>query len=217
VPPHDRSRGLPGLGGLVRRHRQSAGISLRELARRLDVSASLLSRIERGMAQPSVTTLYGLASELDLSLDELTRTGAAPGPPGAARDDVVLRLHDRPSLPVAPGVRMELLSDPADPELEVLWTTYQAGAASGEDRSFVTHAGRETGVVLSGVLEVTLSDRVHRLAAGDAITFDSTTPHRFRSVGDEPVQAVWVNAGRNARTTGRFEPPESGAQEPRSD
>ena len=46
-------------------------MSLRELARRVDVSASSVSQIETGRTQPSVRTLYAIVSELGLSLDEI--------------------------------------------------------------------------------------------------------------------------------------------------
>ena len=197
---------MPGLGGLVRERREAAGLSLRELAGRLGVSASLLSRIENGVAQPSVTTLYGLTSELDLSLDLLTGAGtggSSPTPGASTAASVVLRRAERPALSVGPGVIMELLTDPADPTLELLSITYDTGSSSSEDGSLVTHAGRETGLILSGVLHVTLSGDTHRLEAGDSITFDSTTPHLFRNDGPEPVRAVWMNVGRNAGHAGR--------------
>ena len=34
------------------------------------------------------------------------------------------------------------------------------------------------------------------LEAGDAIAFDSTTPHRLLNIGREPVHAVWLGIGR---------------------
>jgi transcriptional regulator with XRE-family HTH domain len=40
---------------------------VRELARRIDVSASFVSLVESGRCAPSVTTLRSLASELDIS------------------------------------------------------------------------------------------------------------------------------------------------------
>jgi transcriptional regulator with XRE-family HTH domain len=46
-------------------------ISLRELARRLGLSASAISQIELGKSQPTVDTLLAVASELEISLDEL--------------------------------------------------------------------------------------------------------------------------------------------------
>ena len=57
---------------------------MRELARRIGVSASLISQVETGRAQPSVTTLMALVTELELSLDSLFSDGAQPGGPTPA-------------------------------------------------------------------------------------------------------------------------------------
>src|ERR1700760_2257162 len=63
---------LPGpVGERLRAHRSEAGMSLRELARQVGVSPSLISQIEHGKATPSVATLYAIVSELGISLDEL--------------------------------------------------------------------------------------------------------------------------------------------------
>ena len=59
------------VGEQIRRERDRLGLSLRELARRLDVSPSLVSQIETGKIQPSVRTLYAIVTELGVSLDDL--------------------------------------------------------------------------------------------------------------------------------------------------
>ena len=63
----------PTLGEQIRSRREAKGFSLRELARRTDVSSSLISAIEIGSRYPSETVLERLASELDLSASELRR------------------------------------------------------------------------------------------------------------------------------------------------
>jgi len=86
------------VGSLIRRERQHQGLSLRELARRVGVSASMLSQVETGRTRPSVSTIYAIATELGLSIDALlsdreaavaTATAAAAGggaPDGAGPD-----------------------------------------------------------------------------------------------------------------------------------
>ncbi len=177
-PERARARGLPGLGALVRKHREAKGISLRELSRRLGVSASLVSRIENGTAYPSVTTLYGLTAELGLLLDELTGTSRRTNGAAPVDDTAVVRGRDRPVLDVGPGVVLELVSSTADPSNELLWMTYHPGASSSEDGSLVTHGGHETGLVLAGVLEVTLNDTTHRLEPGrlDHVRIEHAAP-----------------------------------------
>ncbi|MGH2842004.1 MAG: helix-turn-helix domain-containing protein [Solirubrobacteraceae bacterium] len=59
------------IGARVREERLRHKIGLRELARRIDVSASFISQIELGKASPSVGTLYAIVNELGISLDEL--------------------------------------------------------------------------------------------------------------------------------------------------
>ena len=73
------------LGAQVRAERQRRALSVRELARRIGVSASLISQVETGRAQPSVTTLMALVTELELSLDSLFSDGAPGGSSTTAR------------------------------------------------------------------------------------------------------------------------------------
>src|SRR5689334_11835532 len=67
-----------GLGPRLREVRSGRGLSVRELARRVGCSASLISQIERGVSVPSVGVLYALATELGSSLDYLL-FGSGPG------------------------------------------------------------------------------------------------------------------------------------------
>src|ERR671932_928636 len=55
----------------LREARERSGLSLRQLAKRLDISPSALSQIETGKSRPSVRTLYAVVSELGISLDQL--------------------------------------------------------------------------------------------------------------------------------------------------
>ncbi len=58
-------------GETLRQHRETTGMSLRTLAKKLGVDAAYLSRVENGAVPPSEQLLRGLAANLDLSLDEL--------------------------------------------------------------------------------------------------------------------------------------------------
>ena len=65
------------MGDRLRAARRTKRLSLRDLAGRLGLSASLISQVETGRARPSVSTLYAIANELDVSLDELLFNDAA--------------------------------------------------------------------------------------------------------------------------------------------
>ncbi len=194
------------LGPRLRSIRLEQGIGLRELARRLDLSPSSISQIETGKIRPSVRTLYALASEYRVPVDEILfdDAGATDGraaPPGATRKApepalAVQRAADRPAIALQSGVRWERLMFWADEDVEFLEATYEAGGASSPDDSFVRHNGHEFGVVLSGTLKVVVGFDEFVLNAGDSITFPSSTPHRLRNDGNVTVHAVWVVRGR---------------------
>ena len=77
-----------GLGPRLRLVRASRQLSVRELARRVGCSASLISQIERGVSVPSVGVLYSLANELGSSLDYLLfGSGAGPDADAGAEAD----------------------------------------------------------------------------------------------------------------------------------
>ncbi len=76
------------MGPRLRLARERRGLSVRELARRIGCSASLVSQIERGVSAPSVGVLYSLATELGSSLDYLVfgsdQAWGTSGPAGLA-------------------------------------------------------------------------------------------------------------------------------------
>lgn len=195
------------IGDRLRRERAERGLSLRELARRLDVSPSLVSQIETGKIQPSVRTLYAMVSELGVSLDEVfhpksdvrieRRHGAAAGALMPAESaGHVQRSDSRQVVDLESGVRWERLTARNEPGVEFLLTVYPPGSESGPADALVRHTGREFGTVLTGTLGLTLGFDEYTLEAGDSIFFDSTVPHRLHNDGDEVVEAVWVVLGR---------------------
>ena len=64
-------RQLEALGELIRKQRQQAELTLRELAERTNVSNPYLSQIERGLHEPSVRVLKAIAGALNLSAEQL--------------------------------------------------------------------------------------------------------------------------------------------------
>ena len=59
------------IGGRIRAERVRRGISLRSLARGVGLSPSLISQIETGKCQPSVSTLYAITTALGVSVQDI--------------------------------------------------------------------------------------------------------------------------------------------------
>ncbi|MCZ7665555.1 MAG: helix-turn-helix domain-containing protein [Thermoleophilia bacterium] len=60
---------LEGVGARMRALREERAMSLRALARLIDVTPSLISQIETGKINPSVSSLYAIANALDVPMD----------------------------------------------------------------------------------------------------------------------------------------------------
>jgi transcriptional regulator with XRE-family HTH domain len=79
------------VGRQLRQARLAAGISVREMARRVDLSPSFISQVELGRTKPSVGTLYAIATELGVPLDDLMpigQSGPAEEPPAHGPEPV---------------------------------------------------------------------------------------------------------------------------------
>jgi transcriptional regulator with XRE-family HTH domain len=201
--PDEAGRFAGALGERLRRARVVRGFSLRELARRLEVSPSLVSQIETEKIQPSVRTLYAIVSELGVSFDDIF---AEARPPAAAVADarapageaVVLRHDERSAIDLQTGVHWERLTTRNEPEVEFLFARYPPGSESAPADALVRHNGREFGLVLTGRLCATIGFDDYVLGPGDSVFFESSIPHRLHNDGAEPVTAVWVVLGRSS-------------------
>jgi transcriptional regulator with XRE-family HTH domain len=193
------------VGSRLRAERERRGISLRELARRVGVSPSLVSQIELDRVNPSVSTLYGLVTELGMTMSEVfgdSRPGERPATQISGADGLAERPETRRVINLASGVRWERLTPHSDREVEFLYVTYPVGAESCPEDALMTHGGREYGYVTSGTLGVRVGFDEYELQPGASIAFDSSSPHRLWTIGDEPVHAVWVVIGRKADPRG---------------
>lgn len=191
------------VGERIRSARAKNGISMRELARRIAVSPSHVSQVERGNASFSVRALYSVANVLGVSMDSLftpsdepEQSEAEPEPQtkntALENTGVVLRNSDRPTITLDGGPRWERLTPNAEQAsefIEVVYASAEPGAEPPTD--FVRHVGREYGIVIKGSLNVLVGFDSTVLHEGDSIALNSSTPHRFWNATNEEVRAIW--------------------------
>jgi transcriptional regulator with XRE-family HTH domain len=192
---------LDAIGDRLREERVKAGISQRELARRLGLSPSLISQLESGQSRPSVGTLYSIVTELGVSLDHVIRGSDFPdtdGPEAGRSGSPVVHPGERATIDLDSGVRWEELAATHEEGIDFLEAIYEVGGASTPDESLMRHHGREYGYIVSGTLNIQIAFQTYVLGPGDSIAFDSTTPHRFFNEGHVPVHAIWFVVGRGS-------------------
>src|SRR5215213_1227508 len=108
----DRAADASKVGARLRAAREGLGISLRELARRVGVSPSLVSQIELDRVNPSVSTLYALVTELGMTMSDVFGDSRPLDRAIAAvrdGDGLAERPHTRRVINLDSGVRWERL------------------------------------------------------------------------------------------------------------
>jgi len=193
-------------GENIRIARDAAGISVRELSRRIEVSASHVSQVERGLASFSVPTLYRVAQELGISMDSLfedpskpkasvdfkEEQRAAAGEVSLEEAGVVQRVESRPKLDLTTGLTWERLTGRVETNAEFIEVVYEPSVhASNPPSEVVRHIGREYGIIISGELTIQIGLSISVLTEGDSVAFDCSIPHRFWNATDTQVRAIW--------------------------
>jgi len=197
------------MGPRLRLAREQRGLSVRELARRIGCSASLISQIERGVSAPSVGVLYSLATELGSSLDYLVfGVPVSSGSTGQRADDQRPRAdgHDqRPATASSATATSAAGSAPPcivqragcrkiiDLASGVRWERLTPGAEAVTDFLEVIYSpGGHSTDERRGMLQANVGFESYELGPGDSIAFDSSTPHEYLNKTGEPVHAIWV-------------------------
>jgi transcriptional regulator with XRE-family HTH domain len=177
------------VGRRVKALREAMGFSLRDLAERSGVSAPMLSQVERGETSPTLAVAEKIAAGLELTLSQLLRLDE--GEHVAVSRAGERRRYERG------GHRFEELTPPLPGQrADVSLHTLKAGATTGgpDDPPMHEPGSRETAVVLTGVLALTVDGTRHELRAGDSVTFDADLPHHFENDGDERARFLAVIA-----------------------
>ena len=196
------------VGPRLRAARMQRGESLRTVASALGVSASLVSQVETGKTQPSVSTLYALANHLGLSLDDVLGTDGARSSVTSAVDTThaaaeaeprpaVQRAAENLVLDMENGVRWERLATHMGGKVTPVLVTYEPGGSSSVEGKLMRHEGYEYAYLIEGSLLFHLEFDKIELEAGDSLQFDGSRPHMYSNEGDVPARGIWFVIGRS--------------------
>jgi transcriptional regulator with XRE-family HTH domain len=189
------SSGTMGIGNNVRLIRASRGLTGRQLAERIGVSPSYLSKLERGTARLSVDLVRSISSVLHVVPGDLLTPGLNPatGSVRPAGDCVVslIRAAERKILRVPKyPYDYHLLTPYGRGQLELSWAELAPGTGDPEPK--IHGESEEAIVLLGGVLHVTVGGDEFELYPGDCITYSSAMPHACRNDGLERAFWIWA-------------------------
>ncbi|MBP2472332.1 transcriptional regulator with XRE-family HTH domain [Crossiella equi] len=166
------------LDGLVRKRiralRVAQGLSLEELASRVHLGPSSLSRIENGQRRLALDQLVDLARALDTTLDQLVENSV---------DDVVIS-------PMNHGPHGLSWPMKADPTMSVMRRRLTDPPPDNLAK-MRAHAGREWLVVLSGTATLLLGEHRFRVETNQAAEFPTMLPHAIGAAG-RPCDVMFI-------------------------
>jgi transcriptional regulator with XRE-family HTH domain len=171
--------GRQRLGTLVRTLRTTRGLSQAELARRIGISPSALSQVERGVR--------GLSAESLIRIWEVLGVPFGPGDP-LQRGYRIARRAGHRERALAEGVHGRQRLD--DPMAGQVWELTLAPGASGRQPLF---KGKETEVVLvlRGALDLEVGGHPETLHEGDTLVASDAVIGAWANPTAEPVELVW--------------------------
>ena len=175
------------LGADLRALRKARGMTLNDLATRLDRSVGWLSQVERDLSTPSITDLRHVAAALGVPTSLFF--GLAPAPAGEV-GFVVRKGARRPIGSGAAGLVEELLSPDLTDAFEVVHSTFAPHSEIGET---VSRPTQEVAYVISGKLDLTIGGVRFTIHPGDSFRIRGE-PFRWANPYDQPAVAIWVIA-----------------------
>jgi transcriptional regulator with XRE-family HTH domain len=185
------------VGAAIREKRQAAGLSLAELAERIGVALSTMSKIENGKISTNFERLDSISRALNADLTEFI--GSTPLPVAAQQNGLAYGMRRSITRPedeqiVDGGTYLEWFH-----AADMLHKRFQPIVAEillediADYGSFTQHSGEEFNYVLEGELEFhTEIYAPVRLKAGSSIYFDAEMKHAHIKVGQAPCRILGI-------------------------
>jgi transcriptional regulator with XRE-family HTH domain len=174
----------------LRTLREERGLSIRALGRLSGLSANALSVIERGLSSPSVSTLYKIATALEIPMTAFFEETPPKG------DVVFTKSSERNRIPLHRGLWEGLGGERYEGQIEPFMVTLEAGTSSG--RFPMTHTGHEFVLCLRGELLYEIGDETYHLESGDSLLFSASLEHKWHNPGHTVTNAVILVSGFRA-------------------
>lgn len=167
--------------------RNQHGLSLEQLAQKSGLTKSYLSKVERGVANPSISASMRIAEALMVDVSDLFGT--------PDEEDMVCVVKGGEDLKIASGQSNDRAIDilaSAMPDKRMQPFVLNPPPEFADGPQLHEHPGEEFLYVLEGQIEIEFPERVEQLEQGESVYFRAQIPHRIRRLRDTPASALVV-------------------------
>lgn len=172
------------IGGKIRQLREAKKFNIKQLACLVECTPSLISQLERGKTDPSISMLKKIAKALDVNIVDFFMTREND-------EDVVTREEDRVNIQLKRWeARIQsLVKNVTNKKMQPFFTVIGPGGGS---HGMYSHDGEEFGFVMKGEVELVLNDKVHTVKENQSFYFSSQIPHNWNNRGNKEAVVIWV-------------------------
>lgn len=174
------------LGAKIRSYRKEQGLSMQTLADLVNITPSMLSQIERDLANPSINTLKLLSNALNIPLFRFFTNDNS-------QEDYIVRKENRKHLlehSDGCSCNYELLTPNSNGNIEFMLQHFNPGGNSGG--IVQTHVGEEVDYILFGQLTLTIGTSDYVLNEGDSARLPSMIPHSWANNSTEDAALLFA-------------------------
>jgi transcriptional regulator with XRE-family HTH domain len=182
---------MKDIGLNIKKRREQMGLTLRELALNVGVSASFLSQVECGKVSPSLATLKKIVGALN------TTVGAIIGEKRDINDGPVVRVGERKTIEGMVNKMMIDFLTSSHPDKMMEPMIFRFSESGNFSDTMYQHFGQEFVLVLKGKIEIVLGNERYVLEEGDSIYFNSGVPHAFWNAHSGISEALSINTPPN--------------------
>ncbi|MEG1411738.1 MAG: cupin domain-containing protein [Terrisporobacter sp.] len=173
------------IGEKIAQYRKNQSMSIRDLAKLAEVTPSLLSQIERGLANPSVNSLKSIANALNAPLFTFFTSEVI-------KEDLIVRGDNRKKviIPGADNVVYEVLAPGTSDNLEFAIMDLSPKSSSCTDH--IHHNGYEIAYVLEGKVNLYLDNEKFELNKEDSVKIPVGVKHKWENDTDKRSKVVFA-------------------------
>jgi transcriptional regulator with XRE-family HTH domain len=172
------------IGSRIKERRLQRKLNMKQLADRVECTASLISQLERGKTDPSISTLKKIARALDVNIVDFFMSAHN-------EDQVVTRVSERVDMQLRrwDAKIQSLVKSVDNKKMQPFYTVVKPGGGS---HGVYTHEGEEFGIVLQGEIELIVDGKAYIVGENESFYFSSQIPHNWNNRSDRDAALIWV-------------------------
>ena len=174
------------IGSKLKAIREEKGLTIKKLAEKSGCTTSMISQIEHGKSEPSISMLKKLANALNVNIVDFFIDSNSIN-----EDFLHIKKNDRIDikLPRWDAHIQSFLKSTKDKKMHPFYTKIAPGGGS---KGMYSHEGEEFVYILKGELYIKVGDKEYVVKEGEGVYFKSYIPHDWINKSSTDTEVIWI-------------------------